>query len=369
MTQLNHLLTTLPDTRPYPEAPTKNELLRYAAQIADHTSAAQERLAQEQLAADVTHMLAQNHYLSLSVALSMVQSPAQYRVLWQTLCDALSAHQDTEVQWLAFPLVLVIGADEAGTLNATIPAAALKKVLAQHPTWQAATAATWLPQLLSAETLSQIAAGDWYAAKQNREAAAAFAETLAKGDVPYSAGQSVIVAYALCYGDATLHTAAGKNFSDAALPLMQVWQEHLTTDGLTVFVNPLAGEVPAAAQTTGSAMRQRMACDVFTANAVRSIRLQSPRVAVVAATREGGQWIFSFQSHDEDALPPLNFTWQLAPAEEIPLVLQNFFDLLAECRIEHVRVLQEVLAAHETVPSYQQALQRKSFNPFLADDA
>ncbi|MDO5686728.1 MAG: conjugal transfer protein [Neisseria sp.] len=368
MNTLTEKLQRLPDTRPYPETPTKNDALRQAADIVANTSAAQVKLAQEQLDTGIHAMLAQNHYLSLSVALSMIESPAQYRVLWQALCKALSPHAAQEVQWLAFPVVVVIGAERSGSLKQDLPQAALNQTLKQYGVIDPDTL-TWLPQLLDAEDISRISAGDWYAAKQDLTAAQNFAGSLSGAALSYESGQEVRLVYALAYGtNAALREAAGKNLGEAALPLMQVWQEHLTADGLTVFANPLNADLPAAAQMHADTMRRRMACDVFTANAIRSLRLQHPRVGVIIAARDGGELLFSFQTTEPCNVPPLNFHWHLAPSEEIPLVLQNFIDLLAECRMEQVRIVQDILFAQEPIPLYQEAVAMRGFNPFFPEN-
>nr|WP_250581419.1 hypothetical protein [Neisseria subflava] len=65
-------------------------------------------------------------------------------------------------------------------------------------------------------------------------------------------GQSVHVVYALGYGNKDIQTALGLNLQQAGLPLMQVWQEHLALDGVTLFTNPLSPNTPLDALTDGS---------------------------------------------------------------------------------------------------------------------
>ena len=113
---------TLPDTRPYPTDPVKNELLLYAGQIAQSSSIAQRKLAQESLAAGIYTMLQQNHYLGLSVAMSMAPDTAAYQALFNSLDSALQAKTDEEVQWFALPVVLVAGCKQAQSRPADTPA-------------------------------------------------------------------------------------------------------------------------------------------------------------------------------------------------------------------------------------------------------
>ena len=93
----NELILSIPDTRPYPDMPNKNELLRYVNDILHPQSAAYSKLADGQLSVEIAQQLQQRHTLSLSVAMAMVANPAQYRLLWQYLCNALSPKNNDEI--------------------------------------------------------------------------------------------------------------------------------------------------------------------------------------------------------------------------------------------------------------------------------
>ena len=98
------MLRALPDTRPYPTDPVKNELLMYAGQIAEGKGGVQAKLAAESLRASIFTMLSQNHYLGLSVAMSMAPDAASYRALLAALSDTLGAKTEAEVEWFALPV-------------------------------------------------------------------------------------------------------------------------------------------------------------------------------------------------------------------------------------------------------------------------
>ena len=149
---------------------------------------------------------------------------------------------------------------------------------------------------------------------------------------------------------------------------MQVWQTALTRPGLTLFANPLAPATPLNALTEGSHMRTRMAMDVFAANAIRAIRLQSPRVGVVMAAQQSGKILFGFNATDNAfALANQVFTWPLSPAERIETIQQNFLDLMVECRVENIRLLHDPLAESEEIPTYAQALNLPGHNPLFSE--
>lgn len=369
LTQINthNIMQILPDTRPYPTDPVKNDLLLYATQIAHATSSAQRTLAQEQLRGKIHEMLAQNFYLSLSVAMSMAGDEQVYAALMDTLDSVLHAQNPDEVQWFALPVIVVAGAKQANVLPHTAPSVELAACLANYPTFRPLTHAKWLPNLIRADDFAAIKADKWFAAKQNIQAAEHFAQTLPESQLAIPADQSVHAFYALGYGNADLLPVLGQNLREAALPLMQVWQQSLATQGLTLFTNPLSPNAPLAALTDASHMRLRMALDVFAANAIRAIRLQSPRVGVVMAAQEGGKLLFGFNTTDQAfELPELTFTWQLSPRESIGVVQQNFLNLMADCQVEHIYQLDKPLLENETLPTYSRAQQFAGHNPLFA---
>jgi hypothetical protein len=357
----------LPDTRPYPAEPVKRELLMHAEQAA--RGGAQGKLAAEALRAQIYGMLSQNFYLNLSVALSMTPSEAAYGTMMAALNDVLQAKTDEEIQWFALPVILVAGCKQAAALTAAAPAPELSACLANYPHTRALSRATWLPQLFTAGQISEINAGQWFKAKQNAEAAAEFAASLPQNDsLPLVEGQSVSAAFALGYGGRELTAALGKNLQEAALPLMQVWQQALSAPGVTLFANPLSPDSPPAALTDAGHMRLRMALDVFTANSIRSIRLQSPRVGVVMAAQEGGKLVFGFNATDSQfELQPQTFTWPLSPMDKIEIVQQNFLDLLAECQVENIRLLHDPIGENDELPTYSQAVKLPGHNPLYGD--
>ena len=359
------LILSIPDTRPYPDIPNKNELLRYAADILSPKNQAQSKLAQGQLLADIVLQLQQQHTLSLSVALAMVANPAQYRLLWQYLCKALSPQNNDEIQWLAFPVVTVIGAEHSGSLKKATPVAEIKSLLKQHNNWQVIDNAHFLPNLIGSAQLAEITAEEWFFAKQSMKNATEFANQINAQAVSYNQGQQVLVQYAVCYGGSELAEIVGKPLGKAALPLMQVWQALFHQAGTTVFANPMTADLPIAALQHGNAHRRRMALDIFTANAVRSIRLQFPRVGVVIAAEEGGKLLFIFHPIEPNPLQPLVFRHFLTPEEEIPVLVQDFLDLMTECKVEHIHILSEALPAGK-IPTYAQAIEMAGGNPFFA---
>ena len=356
----------LPDTRPFPTDPVKNDLLMYAGQMAQNPNNAQGKLAAEQLRNQIATMLFERHILGLSVAMSMAANPAVYQQLWLSLNEVLTAQSDDEIQWLALPVVLVAGSKQAMSLTNTTPIAALQAFFAQYPQFAALQEVTWLPHLVDGAELAAIKSDKWFAAKESEAAAAALAERLPAANLHFTAGQEVVVVYALAYGQRALKQALGLALQEAAMPLMQLWTEHFHGNGATVFANPMQPMTPMMALQDASALRTRMALDVFAANAIRAIRLQSPRAGVVVASQAGGKILFGFNATDAVmSLAPQVFTWTLASNDDMDLIMANFIDLMVECQVEHIRVLHEALPDGTELPGYAKAVDMLSSNPLF----
>lgn len=358
----------LPDTRPYPIEPVKNDLLLHAEQVGQGKGA-QSRLASETLRAQIYGMLSQNFYLNLSVAMSMAPSQAAYAALLNALSDVLQAKTDDEVQWFALPVVLVAGTKKETSLTTQTPALELSACLANYPHTRTLAHATWLPHLLSASDMANINAGQWFQAKQNAQAAADFATSLPQTKhLLIAQDQSVSIAFALGYGGRELIDVLGKNLQEAALPLMQVWQQALHSPSVTLFTNPLSPNTPTLALPEASHMRSRMALDVFAANSIRAIRLQSPRVGVVMAAQAGGSLLFGFNATDSQfEVQPQIFSWALSSLDNIEIIQQNFLDLMVECQVENIRLLHNPIADNEELPTYAQSLHLAGHNPLFSD--
>ena len=83
----------LPDTRPYPQSPIKNYLLLNAYQLAHNSSSASRKLSAGQLQTEIRAMLSQNHYINLSLAMTMAPDVGTYTSLIQSVGEVLKAEK------------------------------------------------------------------------------------------------------------------------------------------------------------------------------------------------------------------------------------------------------------------------------------
>ncbi|SUA24045.1 Uncharacterised protein [Neisseria gonorrhoeae] len=219
---------TLPDTRPYPQNPIKNHLLLNAYQLAHNSSQASRKLSSGQLQTEIRGMLEQNHYINLSLALTMSPDAGTYAALLSSVNAVLDCEKEGEVQWFALPVVLVSGCKKERAIEMKLPTEALFACLQNYPHLRALTQETqWLPYLVHSSDLSAVAPDEWWRAKQNTEAAAQHLRRFAPRPLLLPEGQSVHVVYVLGFGSGKVQAALGQNLLQAGLPLMQVWQEIL----------------------------------------------------------------------------------------------------------------------------------------------
>lgn len=355
----------LPDTRPYPSDSVKSDLLLYAHQIL-HQNGATQKLARENLLAQIANAFQFNQTLALSVALNMSPNRAVYATLMDAIAEVINAKNPEEQQWIALPVVLVAGSKTPTTLNTNMPIDTLNQVCAQHEHLHTLPSVTWHQHLLTAEDFAHIQPKQWFAAKQNRQAANAFLHTLPTQSLSLNKPQSVNVLYAVGFGSINIQAALSQALQQAAMPLMKVWQDAFHQDKLTLFANPLPPNNPIHALTRASAIRTQMALEVFSANAIRHIRLQSPRVGVILAAQENGKLLFGFDSAEPTyELPTQIFTWHLSPHDDIPTIQQYFISLMMDCQVENLYLLHDVLPEKMALPSYHKAHEFKGHNPLF----
>jgi len=93
-------------------------------------------------------------------------------------------------------------------------------------------------------------------------------------------------------------------------------------------------------------------------------------VGVVIAARAGGQILFGFNATDSAfEVVPQVFVWNLSSSDNIAVIQHNFLDLMAECRVEHIRILHDVLPENADLPTYAQSLSLDGHNPFFSEHA
>ena len=350
--RMNHPIS---DTRPYATVKSKNHLLFLLDSYQNAEDKADKFTAQQALIHAIDALLIKAQLLPLSVALSLVKSSKEYRILIDSLEQVLLA-KNQETQYLVFPFILVATTQQEIKLNLSYPqeqwSALIRDCLPRQ--WQSLTFTT---HLLSAEQLSNFTALNWYHAKYNPSVLSV--EKVKKID-SWQINQKTQILLAFVLGNI-------KQMGDIIVPpfidnpelmrLMYFWIDFFKEKKINAFVNPLSPMTPLTGLIHGVYMRNKMALELYAAQAIYSLKLNHQPVAVVIASRLGGSLEIDFQSIADSTLH-FNYSWQLLPADCLDQIIDELCQLLDECKVDRQRLLKLPLDYEEPIPTYEKALQQ-----------
>lgn len=336
---------SLPDPRQYSATPpANNDFLRQAGATLAATTADEKEMWLSSLKSSLAEHLEREEMLPISVALAMADSQAAYRALWQALGDALDG--DTVV--FALPLVLVAGSKGAARLPGELAdldgfASLLAKVgLVSDP-----ARVFWLPQLLHPDTLAGVTSARLYRLAQGSADAARDALAALPAAPLQLSGEGVFLRYVVGVARrdeaGELPIALSGAVGAWGMPLMQSLNAMLKTDGVTLFTIPRAPQALTAALVAGGQARHEVAMQVFASNRIRRLRELSLEPVAIASAHEGGELRFTLSARG-DVKNWEGFVWPLSPLDSVPLIVRQFAELMADCRVDDVRFVPTVAA-------------------------
>ncbi|MCV2503299.1 MAG: hypothetical protein N4Q30_04340 [Neisseriaceae bacterium] len=347
------------DTRPYSETKNKNELLFYVEQIVHSESNINKKMAQQSLQSTIVQMLKNNHYLSLSVALSLAPSREYYQIIFNQLNNILMA-QENETQFIVMPLVMVLGNKSEKDISLKFSLPDFQKIL-QDIYGDVTKDIQWLDSIIPVADISQIKVNEWYEAKKNPDNLLTSLQNEIH-EMKVVSGYEVNLGFVLGYGSEEMKQLM--NLRKDIMPMMQFWNEYFIEKEITPFVNPLPLNSPLQGLTEGSHMQKKMDLDIFVTNTIRNIKLAGYRIAVVIATKEGGTLEIRVQALEEST-KFANYQWQLTSFDQIEEILDDLVGLLKDCLVDNVRILEKPLELDDTLPDYHLSLEQEGTNPTI----
>ena len=138
---------------------------------------------------------------------------------------------------------------------------------------------------------------------------------------------------------------------------MYFWINFFSEKKINAFVNPLSPMTPLTGLMHGAYVRNKMALELYAAEAIYHLKLNHQPVAVVIASRLGGSLEINFQSLVNPTLR-FNYSWQLLPADCLDQIIDELCQLLDECKVDKQRLLKSPLDYEEPIPTYEKALQQ-----------
>ncbi len=343
----------LSDPRPYTASAVNNTPLLQTGQLIDASSEHKEA-CQKRLENTLADYLQTHNSLPVCVALSMVPDQAHYTVLWQTLNTVLWQQQTA---FVVLPVVLVMGSEKTQSVSHHLPVALIDNCLAHYGIKDIVWAKNWIHH----EQLANKTLDEWFIAGQNEDSARQFLENLPQREWVIESGQHIVTVFAvgrMKQEDIACFTHTNADFSMALMSDLHAYFSKIK--GLSVFANPLALQAPLSALSEATSMRLMMALEVFSGNAIRSIRLQHLTAGAVCVAQEPNVLRFSFSCVEQnDVFKPLGFSWTLSSMDHLPTILNYFINLVQECQINDLLVCSNVILPEQTpFLSYNQAKQQ-----------
>ena len=339
----------LPDPRRWNGQPDDDPLLRLA-----HASLAGDRVAQTRLVEMLHECIEQGRDAEIAGALQLAPGPAIYRHLWELACAAADQPQAGDepvvARLFAIPVVLVAGAKRKVTIPGIVPDIGEITALLETQGAVGATRNFGLSNALSPlsalerVTLSQAYgwARDFTAAGASRDIGAE-AIDVAPGREQVHLRFLVGAGIAAPTAPSFLETAA--NIGTWGMPLTRALARQLAQPGLDLLPVPRPPTAILKAAHAGRCAQLELAFSLFVSNTVRQFRsmVGDPTIVLSAHLGEAGmaEIRISMSSGLDDTLLE-GFRWPLHPLDELEQVASAITDLLRECRIGDVRVVESV---------------------------
>lgn len=337
---------TLPDPRPYALVQSKNKLVRLTSgYLAGENT-------QAQLADGVRLWLDLQTDDGIGAALSLSANQAAYKTLFQAVLDELGAPVAGESQRalvFALPIVLVAGIKGKLQLPGRLPdIGAVKALLTKHGVIRADSDVYLSGKLQHLDDLSAIRPSQLQQWKSALRYASGGLPLELKEEPMLLDGEAVflrfLVGVAMQPNDGEPAIRLNGDINSWGMPLTHLLGEQLGRDGLTLFAIPRPPQLLPAALQQGYFARQEVHMQVTVSNMLRKLRTAGETPVATLAAHEGGELRLTISSQ-ENRDNWQGFVWPLSPLDNIELICQNFRQLMVECHVDDVRIIDTVQPA------------------------
>jgi hypothetical protein len=356
-------MDSLPDPRSWPCA---EDVPRFAAHLHDDCVAALTAATGEDAAAcdariakGIDAMIDAGDGRSLRELFASAPSEAIYRHLLGALTDVERSRcgrgDDIGIVMFALPVVIIAGIESGHEASATLPAVvgdvdALCTLLREHHALGGTSTFALGNALVGADALvlERLPALLAHARAHSQAAAPGAFAPIALPPSPIAvAGAQESVHLRYLVGAAV--TRALQAFDNVevgrwATPMAKMLARDLAVEGATVLPLPRAPTLLAPALVRGRAAQREISAHVFASNALRRLRIASGEPsAVLSAHRtteaaSGGEVRLSLSTPFATAAAE-GFRYPLEPQDRVADVVRMLVGLLAECRVDDVRIM------------------------------
>lgn len=340
----------LPDPRRYGALAANDELVPLIARNGGGDAA-----ARTELRAWLTRCLDQGNDQKILAALQVATSQSAYRALWDLICLAADcpgggARQAIGARVFALPVVLVTATRKAAVVPGALPDVdEIRTLLERHGAVGATRNFGLSNALCSREALERLKPSDVYG--WSADWAAGAAREIPPQDIAASAGREQVhlrflVGAGITPKDAPSFLETAANIGAWGLALTRALVRQLAQPGLDLLAMPRPPVSLLKAAHSGQRAELEVAFNLFASNALRNFRsaVGDPVVALSAHRLEGGaaEVRVSMSSPFDDTLLE-GFRWPLHPLDELDRIVGVVMELLQDCRVTDVRVVEIVL--------------------------
>jgi hypothetical protein len=357
-------MTDIADPRQYPASTDARyaPLFALAASSLAQTSTARADEIDAGITAQLALRLEENDGVALAELLDAAPSVAIARHLWRRLIDAWrvtsrpAESEQVAATLFAIPIVIVAGNPTPSTLppvdGVLIDVVRIDAILREHGAIGGSQTFALSGALAGIDAVGVTRLPTLLRWQREALAVTSLARDLAPAPIALQAGQEAaflrfIVGTALSAPNVDL--LAATNPKGWALPLAQELARQLAVPGATILALPGAPAAPPVALQQGRAAQRAVGAQLFASNAIRRLRASvGEPCAVISAHRcpsapGSGELRLSLSS-TFDPRQAEGFRCPLFPTETASDVASMLVELLHDCRVGDVRVLDGIYA-------------------------
>jgi len=343
-------MKTLPDPRAY--TPFSSNPLVVAAEKAAKAGSALQQDAGEILLSDLREALEAGNDARIERAFAETASRPVRDALAHALDAALEARGEAALvlRVFAIPLLIVTGGRGLAVVPGIVPdVGELRKQFEKHGALGQSKNFGLSNALTTAERLAEVKPSVLYRLTRGLGQEGFRPPHLAPQDIEVDSGEErvhlrFLIGAALTPANAPGFTETAGNIGAWGLPFTQTLAGQLGQEGLSLLPIPRPPMNLQRALETGRFALREMEFQLFLSNALRRFRARVGDPDATVASYSDGSVRISLGS-PFDASLACEYRWPLYPEDDLGAVSNSIFGLLAECRLETVRVAETVWLA------------------------
>jgi len=343
-------MPSLPDPRCF-AAPESEPLVRLAIECADGADSTQRIPLNERLGRELRNRLVGADERSIRELIERVPSPAAGRCLWEALDRVLSApepHAPLAAAVFAIPVVLVVGG-AAGTEVSGVVAqpSRLERMLRDAGALGRTCNFGINTALCSSQSLLGSSFTDLFARLRAVEAGAPLAQwELPPAPIALDSAQEQVelrflTGIAASGAQAPSFVSTAADIARWGMPLARELIAQLGRSGLSLLPIPRPPQGWLGAHYAGSSAREEVALQAFLSRTVRQFRSTEGEPRVKLAGLRPSAIGVRLESQ-LDIAHAVSHLFRLHPLDHIPQVLAGMLELLRECRLESVELVESL---------------------------